>query len=125
MCDYIPFIQLAIRQLAAEGNSFDMLAIRNKTRELAGPAIDVRFLACKFETLGFFERGGIPGFVLATKTIEVESPHLLISAHGNFSMDTHGALISETYKRRVFNFVKIETAVKDAVQQAVAKHSLN
>lgn len=125
MCEYVGFIQMAIRQLATSKNSFDMLDVRNKTRLLAGPAIDVRFLACKFETLGFFERGGIPGFILTTKVIEVESPHLLISAQGNFSMDISGALISETFKRTVFNFVKTAAAVKDAIAKAVAQHNLN
>ena len=71
MCDYIGFVHEACKQLVADGKEFDMLQIRDKTRELTGTDIDVRFRPCKFEALTFFERGGFPNFVMTTKVIDL------------------------------------------------------
>lgn len=72
MCDYINEIHEACRQLAEKETSFDMLQVRNKVRELTGPSVMVMFKPCKFEALAFFEQGGLPGWILSTKTITTD-----------------------------------------------------
>jgi len=115
MCEYAHLVQQAIQELAEELDSFDMLQIRDRTRVIAGPSTDVRFRPCKFEALASFERGLIPGFVLTTKTIELETDTPLVDNDGKFSTEDDGALVTETIQRSVFSFTKISNIVHEAL----------
>ena len=118
MCEYIPWIRLAIQQLSEQNDSFDMLQIRDRTREITGPTVNVRFLPCKFEALAFFERGGIPGFVLTTKTIEMETDKPFIDEEGHHYASSDGSLIHETEKRNVFSFLKKAALIHETLAPA-------
>lgn len=115
MCEYVTYINLAMQQLSEQNDSFDMLQIRDRTREIAGNTVDVRFLPTKFEALAFYERGGIPGFVLTTKTIEMETDRPLIDSDGHHTTDSDSALVNETEKRSVFNFVSKASLIHEAL----------
>ncbi len=116
MCEYATYIKLAVRQLSEQSDTFDMLEIRNRTREIAGPTMDVRFQPCKFEALAFFEQGGLPGFVLTTKTIETETDKPVIDKKGHHYVDGSGALVNEFEKRSVFTFIKVAALIHDALR---------
>lgn len=110
MCEYLSQIEQACEEFAERGVAFDILQIRDRVRELVGTGINVSFRPVKYEVLAFFERGGIPGFVLSTKRIVKPSPEFW-EGEGN---DTSGTLQS------VFNIVPltdiIETAKPDPIQ---------
>ena len=99
MCDYVYSIHKACLELAKTSDSFDMLQIRDKTRELVGPLTHVIFQDCKFEALAFFERGGLPGFVLTTKLIELDTTD------------------HETEEKSVFVFLRAESLVLSVLSQ--------
>jgi hypothetical protein len=118
MCDYAMSVYVACSQLAEENDSFDMLQIRDRTREIVGPEQDVRFLPCKFEALAYFERGGIKGHVLTTKTIQVETKEPVIDDEGHHYVDGSGALVTEFEERNVFQFVKVASLIQETLRPA-------
>lgn len=69
MCMFYSELRQACNELLEKNESFDVIQVRDRIRELSSDQ-SIAFRDVKYELYTYFEQGGLPGFVIGTKTIE-------------------------------------------------------